>query len=188
MNHSITRRSVAALALLAAVAAGCGDDDDDTVAATTTAAPAEAEAGTEIGDVLAVASAEGDLNTFLGALDAAGIMDGLHGTGPFTVFVPTDAAFTAYLAESGMTQDDLLASGEMLRSILDNHVVDGLDDAELVMSMAGQSFTSVAGNPLDVTVEGETVMVGGATVERYDLQASNGVIHVIDSVLVPPAA
>jgi uncharacterized surface protein with fasciclin (FAS1) repeats len=56
----------------------------------------------------------------------------------------------------------------------------------MVMAMDGQSFTTAAGTPLEVTVEGDTVMVGDATVERYDIQASNGVIYVIDAVLVPP--
>jgi transforming growth factor-beta-induced protein len=54
--------------------------------------------------------------------------------------------------------------------------------------MDGQSFTTEAGTPLEVTVDGDTVLVGDATVERYDIQASNGVVHVIDAVLIPPAA
>lgn len=62
------------------------------------------------------------------------------------------------------------------------------EDAEMVMAMNGRSFTTAAGTSLSVSVEGDTVMVGGATVERYDIQASNGVIHVIDTVLIPPAA
>ncbi len=215
MTRITPRRSIAALALLAAVAAGCGDDDDtatsapaaDAAAAAdgseateTTTAPAASgaeedmtdemtdEAGAAAaGDVLAVAEAEGDLGTFLGALGAAGIMEDFHGAGPFTLFVPTDAAFTDYLAESGMTQDDLLADPAALTTLLQNHIVNETETADMVMGMAGQAFTSAAGNPLDVTVEGDTVMVAGATVERYDLTASNGVVHVIDSVLVPAA-
>lgn len=195
MKYTNTRRAVAGLALLASLAAACGDDDDTTTAAapSTTQATVAVEttaAGTtdeEMGDVLEVASVEGDLTTFLGALESAGIMDGLHGEGPFTVFIPTDAAFQDYLASSGMTQDELAASGEMLINILDNHIVDALEDSEMVMGMAGQSFTSAAGNPLDVTVDGDNVMVNDAMVLRYDLHASNGVVHVIDHVLAPPA-
>jgi uncharacterized surface protein with fasciclin (FAS1) repeats len=139
-------------------------------------------------DVLAVAAAEGDLDTFLGALEAAGIMEDFHGEGPFTLFIPTDDAFSAYLEESGMTQEEVFAGAEMLQSVLDYHVVTMMEDSEMVMGMDGQTFTTLNGAPLEVTVDGETVMVGDATVLRYDLSASNGVIHVIDSVLIPPEA
>ena len=139
-------------------------------------------------DVLAVAAAEGDLDTFLGALEAAGIMEDFHGEGPFTLFIPTDDAFSAYVDESGMTEEELLAGSEMLQSVLGYHVVTMMEDSEMVMGMDGQTFTTLNGAPLDVTVDGETVMVGDATIVRYDLSASNGVIHVIDTVLIPPGA
>jgi uncharacterized surface protein with fasciclin (FAS1) repeats len=138
-----------------------------------------------MGDVLEVAASEGDLDTFLAALEAAGIMDNFHGDGPFTLFIPTDEAFSAYLAEAGMSQAEVFAGAEMLQSILNHHIVNMMEDAQMVMGMAGQSFTTASGQPLEVTVEGETVMVGLATVERYDIHASNGVIHVIDTVLIP---
>jgi transforming growth factor-beta-induced protein len=137
-------------------------------------------------DVLAVATAQGDLDTFLGALEAAGMMEEFHGEGPFTLFIPTDDAFSAYLEESGMTQEEVFAGSEMLQAILGYHVVTMMEDSEMVMGMDGQTFGTLNGAPLDVTVDGETVMVGGATVVRYDLSASNGVIHVIDTVLIPP--
>ena len=139
-------------------------------------------------DVLAVAAAEGDLNTFLSAFEAAGMMDDFHGEGPFTLFIPTDDAFSAYLEESGMTEEEVLAEGEMLQSVLGYHVVTMMEDSEMVMGMDGQTLTTLNGAPLDVTVDGETVMVGDATIVRYDLSASNGVIHVIDTVLIPPEA
>jgi len=175
------RRRFAAVFGLALLAAACGGGTTTTtVAPTTTAATT-----TAIGDLLEVASAQGDLGTFLSALDAAGIMDGLHGEGPFTVFVPTDQAFVDYLGSAGMTQDELFAEQAMVRGVLDHHIVSLSESAEQVMAMAGQSFTTAAGFELPVSVEGETVMVGNATVLRYDIQASNGVIHVIDSVLIP---
>lgn len=139
-------------------------------------------------DVLAVAEAEDDLGTFLRALEAAGMMQDFHGEGPFTLFIPTDEAFNAYLEESGMTEEEVLAGAEMLQSILGYHVVTTMEDSEMVMGMDGQTFTTLNGSPLDVSVDGETVMVGDATVVRYDLSASNGVVHVIDTVLMPPAA
>ena len=139
-------------------------------------------------DVLAVAAAEGDLNTFLSAFEAAGMMEDFHGEGPFTLFIPTDDAFSAYLEESGMTEEEVLAEGEMLQSVLGYHVVTMMEDSEMVMGMDGQTLTTLNGAPLDVSVDGETVMVGDATIVRYDLSASNGVIHVIDTVLIPPEA
>lgn len=76
----------------------------------------------------------------------------------------------------------------MLQAILNHHIVNMIEDSEMVMGMAGQSFTTAGGKPLEVTVEGETVMVGEATVARYDIHASNGVIHVIDTLLIPAEA
>jgi uncharacterized surface protein with fasciclin (FAS1) repeats len=139
-------------------------------------------------DVLAVAEAEDDLGTFLRALEAAGMMEDFHGEGPFTLFIPTDEAFNAYLEEAGTTEEELFAGSEMLQSILGYHVVTMMEDSEMVMGMEGQTFTTLNGSPLDVTVDGEMVMVGDATVVRYDLSAPNGVVHVIDAVLIPPAA
>jgi uncharacterized surface protein with fasciclin (FAS1) repeats len=138
-------------------------------------------------DVLAVAEAEGDLGTFLAALDAAGIMEDFHGEGPFTMFVPTDEAFAAYLEQNDMSQEDAFAGAEMLQSILGYHVVTMTEDSEMVMGMDGQTFTTLNGAPLEVSVNGDTVMVGEATILRYDIVASNGVVHVIDTVLTPPA-
>jgi uncharacterized surface protein with fasciclin (FAS1) repeats len=137
-------------------------------------------------DVLAVAEAEGDLGTFLAALDAAGIMEDFHGEGPFTLFIPTDEAFAVYLEQNEMSQEEAFAGAEMLQSILGYHVVTMAEDSEMVMGMDGQTFTTLNGAPLEVTVDGETVMVGEATILRYDIVASNGVVHVIDTVLTPP--
>jgi uncharacterized surface protein with fasciclin (FAS1) repeats len=192
--HSSIRRALGAAAIVAAVAAGCGDDDD-TVAETATEAATEAptEAATEAaaapeaatGDVLEVAAARSDVTTFLAALEASGIMNDFHGEGPFTLFIPTDQAFADYVTASGMEQTEIFADPALLTMVLQNHVVAANDPAEVVMEMAGQAFTSAAGNELDVTVEGETVMINDATVLEYDLTASNGVIHIIDTVLVP---
>jgi transforming growth factor-beta-induced protein len=191
MLRSLTRYTLTGLVVFTLVAAGCGDDDDDTASTDATGAPTTEASGSgadAAGDVLEVAAAEGDLGMFLEATEAAGIMDGLHGTGPFTVFVPTDEAFEAYLSDAGMTQTEVFADAGTLQRLVEHHIVAMSEDAEMVMAMDGQSFTTEAGTPLEVTVDGETVMVGDATVERYDIQASNGVIHVIDAVLIPPAA
>ncbi|HEX9854108.1 MAG TPA: fasciclin domain-containing protein [Acidimicrobiia bacterium] len=183
-----------ALLALALVAAGCGGDSTPSTTApeattvATTTSPSATEQMEEMGDVLEVAEAEGDLGTFLEALGAAGIMEDFHGEGPFTIFAPSDAAFETYLADAGMSMEEAFAGAEMLQSVLGYHVVAAMDDAEMVMGMAGDSFTTLTGATLDVTVDGETVMVGDATIDRYDIEASNGVIHVIDKVLSPPEA
>ncbi|MBI4884120.1 MAG: fasciclin domain-containing protein [Actinobacteria bacterium] len=187
MNHPRRFVVIPAFVLAAIVGAACGDDDTTatTQAPVETVAPATTPAAA--GDILAVAAAQGDLGTFLAALEAAGIMDGLHGEGPFTVFIPTDEAFSAYLAEAGMDQAALFADPAALTELLNFHVVEMSEPSEMVMQMAGQSFTAVNGDQLEVVVEGDLVTVGGAEVLRYDILASNGVIHVIDSVLLPGA-
>ncbi len=184
----LTRRFIVVLSLLSLIAAACGGSVTST-STTTAPAPTTTEAiAEEVGDVLEVAAGEGDLNTFLAALEAAGIMENFHGDGPFTLFIPTDEAFSDYLSEAGMSQAEVFAGAEMLQAILNQHIVNMMEDAEMVMGMAGQSFTTAGGQVLEVTIEGEIVMVGDATVERYDLGASNGVIHVIDKVLIPAGA
>jgi uncharacterized surface protein with fasciclin (FAS1) repeats len=189
-----SRRLIVLLALLTFLAAACGDSATSTTTApapTTTAATTTTEEMTEeemMGDVLEIAAAEGDLGIFLDALGAAGIMDDFHGEGPFTLFIPTDEAFNSYLDEAGMSQEEVFAGAEMLQAILNYHIVNMMEDAEMVMGMSGESFTTASGQPLEVTVDGEVVMVGSATIERYDIEASNGVIHVIDTVLIPPTA
>lgn len=91
------------------------------------------------------------------------------------------------LGDMGMTVDDVFADTGALIALLQAHLVAGTDDSAMVMDMAGQSFTTLAGNELAVTVDGDTVTVGGATITEYDLSADNGVVHVIDTVLTPPA-
>ena len=138
-------------------------------------------------DVMSRIIERDDLTVLDDAIHAAGLEDTLHTGGPFTVFAPTDEAFAAYLGEMGMTADDVFADVDALILLLQAHVVDGTDDAAMVMDMDGQSFTTLAGNDLTVTVDGDVVMVGDATIVEYDIVADNGVIHVIDTVLTPPA-
>ena len=109
------------------------------------------------------------------------------GEGPFTVFAPTDEAFAAALESLGLTADELLADTETLTSILTYHVVAGVVPSSQVVTMDGQSVATVNGADITISVDGDTVMVNDATVTAVDIPASNGVIHVIDSVLLPPA-
>ena len=187
-------RSIRAVALLLAgtlVLAACGDDSDDDSAAETTAVTEPTDAATEEttaeADIVATAQAAGDFTTLAAALEAAGLVETLQGEGPYTVFAPTDAAFEAALTDLGLTADELLADTETLSSILLYHVVEGEVPAEDVVGLDGQSVPTVNGAEVEITVDGETVMVNDATVTQADVFASNGVIHVIDTVLVPAA-
>jgi pentapeptide MXKDX repeat protein len=139
----------------------------------------------EMNDLMSVIIGQGDLNVLDELIHAAGLNDTLHNDGPFTVFAPTDAAFAAYFNAMGMTAEDLATDADALADLLRAHIVDGTDDAEMVMGMDGQSFPTLAGSQIDVLVDGDTVTVGGATVLEYDIAAGNGVVHVIDMVLAP---
>lgn len=179
----------------ALVLAACGSDDaasDTTTAATTatTAAPAstDAPAVTEApaaGTIVDVAVAAGDFSTLVAAVDAAGLTETLSGPGPFTVFAPTDEAFAAALESLGLTADELLADTATLTSILTYHVIAGEVPASQVVTMDGQTAATVNGADVTITVDGDTVMVNDATVTAVDIPASNGIIHVIDKVLIP---
>lgn len=124
------------------------------------------------------------LSTLETAVKEAGLVDALSGEGPFTVFAPTDDAFAA-LPEgtvAGLLEDENI---EQLKGILTYHVVPGkLMAADL---SDGQVLETLSGKSLLVTISDGTVMVGGATVATADVAASNGVAHVIGSVLLPPA-
>jgi uncharacterized surface protein with fasciclin (FAS1) repeats len=164
---------VAALAL-ALVAAACSSDDAETTT-TTTAAPAVEQ------NIVEVASEAGSFTTLLAAAEAAGLVDTLTGEGPFTVFAPTDDAFAA-LPEG--TVEGLLEDPEALAEILLYHVVSGEVLAETVVTL--DSATTVQGS--DVTIEvvdGGVVLNGTVNVVTTDVAADNGVIHIIDAVLLP---
>lgn len=191
-------RRIKLTALLAAGAlalAACGSADDQTTDSTappatteaapeTTMAPETTEAMTEM-DIVDTAVAAGDFTTLAAALEAAGLVDTLKGEGPFTVFAPTDAAFEAALADLGLTAEELLADSETLTSILTYHVVPGEVPAAEVVTLDGQDVETVNGETVAIAIDGETVMVNDANVVQPDVLASNGVIHIIDSVLLP---
>ncbi|PJF32584.1 MAG: hypothetical protein CUN52_00995, partial [Phototrophicales bacterium] len=150
-----------------------------------TAEPVEAtpEATAEVANVVETAMAGSDFTVLVQAVEAAGLVDALSAEGPFTIFAPTDAAFTALLEQLGMSAEELLANTELLTGVLQYHVVAGnLKAADLAN---GQTLTTLAGLDLTVTVDGSTVMINDATVIMADVAASNGVIHVIDKVLLP---
>ena len=133
-------------------------------------------------DIVAIASGDAQFKTLTKALTAAGLVPTLQGKGPFTVFAPTDAAFAA-LPKGAL--DDLLkpANKAKLAKILTYHVVSG---SVLSTSLKSGDVPTVEKSPVKVVVSGGKVTVGGANVVKADIKASNGVIHVIDKVLMPP--
>jgi uncharacterized surface protein with fasciclin (FAS1) repeats len=132
-------------------------------------------------DIVAIASGDPQFKTLTTALTAAGLVPTLQGKGPFTVFAPTDAAFAAV---PKATLDDLLkpANKAKLAKILTYHVVSG---SILSTSLKSGDVPTVEKSKLKVVVAGGKVTVGGANVVKADIKASNGVIHVIDKVLIP---
>jgi uncharacterized surface protein with fasciclin (FAS1) repeats len=127
----------------------------------------------------------GQFETLAAALTAADLIDTLKGPGPFTVFAPTDAAF-AKLPDG--TVENLLKpeNKAQLTAILTYHVVPGSVMAADVVKL--DDAPTVNGAMVDVNVDGGTVMINKATVVSADIAASNGVIHVIDTVLLPPSS
>ena len=133
-------------------------------------------------DLVQTAVAAGQFTTLVKAVQAAGLVETLQGDGPFTVFAPTDAAFAKLPAGA---LEGLLANPEQLRAVLLYHVVPGRVTAAQVTGI--QSAATVQGASVPVRVQNGRVSVGGAQVVQADVSASNGVIHVIDTVLMPPA-
>jgi transforming growth factor-beta-induced protein len=152
--------------LMAAAIVACDSDSSTT-------APAELS-------VAGVVEATSSLSTLEAVLSEAGLLAVLGSGGPYTLFAPTDAAFQAL---PGDLLGAVLADDELLEAVLLNHVVEG---AALAGSLSdGQQLTTLGGGMLGVTVQGGTVRIGGSAVIQADLEASNGVVHVIDAVLVP---
>jgi uncharacterized surface protein with fasciclin (FAS1) repeats len=146
------------------------------------AGTARAEGDTK--DIVDTAVAAGSFTTLAKALEAAGLVDTLKGKGPFTVFAPTDEAFAKLPAG---TVEELLKpeNKAKLTAILTYHVVPGKVMASDVTRLA--SAKTVNGASLPIAVHDGAVMVGSAHVVKTDIGTANGVIHVIDSVLLPPA-
>jgi len=134
-------------------------------------------------DVVDTAVAAGQFKTLAAALNAAGLVETLKGDGPFTVFAPTDDAFAKLPAG---TVENLLKpeNKDELVAILTYHVVPGKVMAADVVKL--DEAKTVNGKMVDIEVESETVMVNDAKVTKADIIASNGVIHVIDTVVLPP--
>ena len=193
MKRSISLLVPALAIAIAACSAAASPSAAPTTAPTPTAAPTtaaapstapSASAAAMAKDIVQTATEAGSFKTLLAAVKAAGLVETLQGQGPFTVFAPTDAAFAALPAG---TLDGLLKDPAALKKILLYHVVSGAVTADKVVGLT--SATSVEGSPIAISVKDGTVYLNDtAKVVTPDVMASNGVIHVIDKVILPPAS
>jgi len=169
---------IALLVAVPLVLAACGSSSDE---ATPAASPSPSMV---LKDIVDTAVEAGDFTTLVSAVTAADLVETLKGDGPYTVFAPTDAAFAAVPKE---TLDALLADPTgALTDVLTYHVASGKVMASDLSD--GMMIDTVNGAQLEVKINADgTVMIGDATVITADIETSNGVIHVIDTVLVPPA-
>lgn len=189
-SKSMTRRFAVGIAAGTLVLAACGSDSNDANDADTSEEAADesgeevsAEDSAEAGTIVDVAVAAGSFDTLVAAVTAADLAETLSAEGPYTVFAPTDEAFAAL--PDGLVDALLLPENvDALTAILTYHVL----DVEVPSSeVAPGDVETVQGESVTIGVDGETVTVNDATVIAVDVEASNGVIHVIDAVLVPPS-
>ena len=184
---SLTTRKAAALVLaLSLGAAACASDDSEAITETTVSDTAEEstdDAMEEVGTIVDVAVANGSFTTLVAAVQAADLVDTLNSEGPFTVFAPTDDAFAAALEALDMTAEELLADTETLTTILTYHVIPGavasgdLSDGMMAATVQGEEIT------VDLS---DGVKINNVNVIIPDVPASNGIIHAVDGVLLPP--
>ena len=167
MNR-IEARTLLALTGSMFLGAACGDDDGDKVA--------------EPNTITDIVVAGADFSTLEAAVVAAGLADTLAGPGPFTVFAPTNAAFSALPAGA---LDGLLADPAALADVLKYHVVSGRVNAATVVTL--NKATTLQGDDVTIAVvDGKVILNGNVMVTTTDIAADNGIIHVIDGVLLPP--
>ena len=192
--RSRTTKLAAVAGALALTLAACGDDgNDDADSAASTAETsaemsedmtADASADASAGTIVDVAASTDGFSTLVAAVQAADLVDTLSGEGPFTVFAPTNEAFEA-LPEG--TLDTLLADPTgALTDVLQLHVIAGEVDSEAATAAAGTCVETLGGQVKVEEVDGG-LTIGGAAITTVDLEASNGVIHVIDSVITAPS-
>lgn len=188
-------RALSVLATLALVVAACSSDASDDTTTTSSAAETTTTMAEEMMEetIVDVAAGIDDFSTLVAAVTAADLGGALSDMDTeLTVFAPTNAAFEDALAALDLTAEELLADTDTLTSILTYHVVDGKvlssdlaadEDGEItVTTLSGEELTILVGEDGSVSFDGQT-----ATVTTADVEAANGVIHVIDAVLLPPS-
>ena len=171
------------LALLLAAAVACSDDPDPTPVPPTATPTVATEPEPQMRNIVDIAAGDERFETLVAALQAAGLVETLQGEGPYTVFAPTDDAFARLPA--GMVET-LPQDVSALTEILLYHVVPADVKASAVVDL--DSAATVQGEMVTISVDGGTVKINDARVVITDIEASNGTIHVIDAVLIPPAS
>jgi uncharacterized surface protein with fasciclin (FAS1) repeats len=139
----------------------------------------------ELGTIVDIAVSNPDFSILVDAVIAADLVDALAGDGPFTVFAPTNAAFVALLEDLGLTAEELLADTDLLEEVLLYHVVSGKYTSTDIVGLS--SLTTLQGDDVAISVSNGDVFINESQVIIPDIMASNGVVHVIDEVLLPPA-
>ncbi|MEK6477399.1 fasciclin domain-containing protein [Catalinimonas sp. 4WD22] len=134
-------------------------------------------------DIVDLAGSQDNLSTLVAAVEAAGLVETLKGEGPFTVFAPTNEAFAA-LPEGTLEMLLKPENKDKLVAILTYHVVSGSVESSALSD--GMDVATVEGSDIAVEIEGESVMINNASVVNANVGASNGVVHVIDKVILPP--
>ncbi len=186
MKRTPTRLLAAGLAAGVIALSACGDDGNDTDEAEAAAEPAAEPAAEESAEAMEATVVDvaisNDFTTLVAAVQAAGLVETLQGEGPFTVFAPTDEAFAAL--PDGLLDALLLEENqEALQQILTYHVVSG---KVLSTDLSSGEVATVQGEEVTIVVD-DGVTVEGANVVAADVEAGNGVVHVIDAVIVPPS-
>jgi len=175
MKKTILTLAIAAFAAGTVSASSCGTHSKTAETASQTASVTEMPK-----NIVETATAAGNFTTLVAAVEAAGLVEALQGDGPFTVFAPTDEAF-AQLPEG--TVEALLKDPKKLASILTYHVVDGSVMSDQVAGL--NKAQTLNGQDVRIAVKDGGVMIDEATVIAADIACSNGVIHVIDRVILP---
>lgn len=187
MDQSKNKMIAGGLVVLAILVGGIfwamsGDDENTQQSTQSNSSQTSQEAmpKEETKNIVEVASANPDFSTLVTAVKAAGLVETLSGTGPFTVFAPTNAAFEKLPAG---TLESLLANPDQLKKVLTYHVVSGKVTADQVVELT--EATTVQGQKVKISVNNGSVKVNDSNVTSTDIMTSNGVIHVIDTVLLP---
>lgn len=135
-------------------------------------------------DIVDIAAGDKNFSTLVSLVKKAGLVETLKSKGPFTVFAPTNAAF-AKLPKA--TLDAVGKDNALLKRVLTYHVLSGNVDSKAATAAAGKSVKTVEGGEIKVSLRGRNLMINNSRVTKADIKASNGVIHVIDTVLMPPS-
>jgi transforming growth factor-beta-induced protein len=135
--------------------------------------------------IVDIAASNEDFSTLVAAVQAAGLADTLAGEGPFTVFAPTNDGFNKTLGELGLSAEDVLGNQELLTDILLYHVAAGALDAQDVLGQG--ELTMLNGDTATAEVIDGVAYIAGVPISNANIRTSNGIIHVIDAVMIPPA-